>query len=466
MRRSLWLSAIASALGATFFTAVQGTVFNFYLEDVDLDHKLGFFMGLASLAGFGALLGSWIQERYGARKYLFILCVGGSRLLWLPIGLIPLLWPDLKGEALFWPLTGLVLLFFVTHAMGANAWLSWMADLVPPEIQGQYWGLRQVGCSAAGTLARFGFGYFLDLHHNPWGYFTIYAFCVAVGVIDAFLFLGVEHRAPRRAGVSFNVWNELTGSLADPGLRRMISVYLLWSISNCVMGAAVFRFLRGHIGMGVFPISVIEMITLASFTAFSFLWGKFSDRHGHRGPLVFCLLIHGLCPIPYFFAGTGDWHLAGLGFVGGSLGFCGINLFMWPLLIGYTTRKGSGRAVGMAVFALVLGLPSFLVFWLSDDYLRPFFAWLTGAPDLHDRAVYLALFALAMGLRFASLLLAWTMPVKRAETAPGMVITMFATTNPLRATLNLMRYVALGQRDGEEGPFASAPAAGTTGQAK
>lgn len=447
------LSGIASALGATFFTAVQGTVFNFYIEDVGLKEKLGFFMGMASLAGIGALVGSWVQERYGHRKSLFIWGVGGSRVIWLIIGLIPVLWPEWKGESLFWPLAGLVLLFFVTHAMGSNAWLSWMADLVPPEIQGRYWGLRQVGCSAAAAVARFGFGFFLSLHHNPYGYLTIYVFCVVVGVADALLFLGVAHRAPKRAPRGTNMLKEFVKSLSDPGLRRMIGVYMLWSISNCVMGPAVFRFLRGHIEMGVFPISVIEMITLASFTAFSFLWGQFSDRHGHKGPLVLCLLIHALCPIPYFIAGPGDWHLAGLGFVAGSLGFCGINLFMWPMLINYTTRKGAGRAVGMAAFSLVLGLPGFVAFWLADDVARPFFAWATNAPELDSRPVYLAFFALAMALRLWAMIAAWRLPVKKEDTEPGHVLSMFAHTNPVRATVSLVRYVTVGFRVGEEGPF-------------
>lgn len=453
MKRSLLYSAFASALGATFFTAVQGTVFNFYIEDMGLKEKLGFFMGLASLAGIGAFLGSWCQERFGWRKWLFIWTVGGSRVLWLIVGLIPVLWPELKGDRVFWPLAGLVLLFFITHAMGSNAWLSWMADLVPPEIQGKYWGLRQVGCSAAGAMARFGFGLFLDLHHHPYGYLTVYCFCVVVGVADALLFIGVEHRAPKRAPKGTNLLSEFIASLRDAGLRRMIWVYLLWSVSNCVMGASVFRFLRSTLEMGVFPISVIEMLTLTAYTAFSFLWGTFSDRHGHRGPLVFCLLIHALCPLPYFFAGPGDWHLAGLGFVAGSLGFCGINLFMWPMLIAYTTRKGAGRSVGMAAFSLLMGIPGFLVFWLSDDVLRPFFARATGAQLVDSRPVFLAFFALSMALRLGAMLLAWRLPVKVKDTEPSQVISMFATTNPLRATVSLVRYVTVGFRDGEEGPF-------------
>src|SRR6185295_20370216 len=121
----------------------------------------------------GTLVGSWLQERFNCRRGLMIWCVGGSRVLWLAVGLIPLLWPDLamKEPALRW-LSILQLLFYFIHAIGSNAWLSWMADLVPPHLQGKFWSLRQVACSGIGALTRVGFGYYLDAHHNFTGFAT------------------------------------------------------------------------------------------------------------------------------------------------------------------------------------------------------------------------------------------------------------------------------------------------------
>jgi len=73
LRRSLILSAAASALGAAFFTVIQGTVFNFFLEDLSLRDRLPFFMGLWCLAASpGMLVGSWIQGRWGHRRGLFM----------------------------------------------------------------------------------------------------------------------------------------------------------------------------------------------------------------------------------------------------------------------------------------------------------------------------------------------------------------------------------------------------------
>lgn len=454
LRRSLWLSGIASTLGAVFFTIVQGSVFNFFIEDMGLKDKLGIFMGLASLAGVGSLLGAWIQERYGGRKVLLLWVLGCGRLIWLAIGLLPVLWPEWKGDAVFWPLAGLVLLFFLTHSFGFTVWLSWMSELVPPDMQGKYWGLRQVGVSATATLARMGFGYYLELHHNPYGYLAIFAFSTVLGVVDTLLYIPILHREPKRMQKNESMWGALARCMSDVGLRRLSATYLFWMLSNCVMGATLFRFLRDYQSMGVFAISMIEMITLACFTVFSLLWGTFSDRHGHRGALVTCLIIHSLCPLPYFFAGPNDWGLAGLAFVSGSIGFCGITLFMFPMLIRYTTRQTSGRAVGIAVFNVLLGVPSFVMFWMTDAVLRPGFTTLLGADNPDGQAVCLALIACSMALRVAAVVAAWRLPECASETPPSRVLQLFATTNPIRAAWHLVHWGTVGWRKGEAGPFA------------
>ncbi|GMV79306.1 MAG: hypothetical protein AMXMBFR7_04900 [Planctomycetota bacterium] len=460
----MWFSGVASMLGSIFFVAVQGTVFNFLLEDLGLLDKLGFFMGLSCLAGIGALTGAWIQERFAFRRGLFLWGIGASRLVWLVIGAIPLLWPDWKGAELQWPLAALVLLFVITHSMGANAWMSWMGDLIPPEWAGRYWGLRQVGTSAASALSRFGFGWFLDTHHHPQGYFIVFAFAVVVGVADALLFLGVVHRAPVRAPSNSNMFKDLVASLRSPNLRLLIGVYALWNLSNCVMGAAVFRFARLHVEMGIFDFSICELLALITYAIFSLLWGRMADHHGHRGPLIVCLLVHALCPIYYFFTGPGDFGLVTLGFVQGSLGFCGVFLFMWPMVIAYTTQKGRGRSVGIAAFTTLLGLPGFLAYWLTDDYLRPWLMDWTGAPGLDSPPVFLSLFALVMVLRFAAAGVALGLPAAETETPPGHLIRMFAQTNPLRAAMNMVRFVAVGSRAGEAGPFTE-PARAEAGSA-
>ncbi|HEY3320043.1 MAG TPA: MFS transporter [Planctomycetota bacterium] len=454
LRRSLILSAAASCLGSAFFTIVQGTVFNFFLEDLNLRQRLPFFMGLWCLGSLGALAGSVLQERYGCRLFLFMFGCGASRLLWLPIGLLPFFGPQfIQSPSAFYWLSALTLLFYFIHSMGSTPWLTWMADLVPKKMQGRYWSLRQVGCSGAAVLARLGSGYFLDpfhKNHDLTGYTILFCAATVIGVMDVLMFFGVTHRRPIIRAKPAGVFSELARRLKEAPLRRLCAVYLIWSCSNCLIGPTLYFFMRDQVKMGVAGISVVESISLVALTGYTLLWGKYSDRHGLRGPLVLCLIVHALCPMFYFPAKAGDDYLIAMGFAVGAIGFCGINLFMWPLLINFTKGKGGGRETGMAIFTAGMGLANFLAFTVADRWLFGAVGWLLKLPG-DSVNVYLAIIAFCMFLRFWSAWIAWHLPREAHETAPMEVITEVVSTNPLRAALSFFKYV-IGQEEWHTGP--------------
>jgi Na+/melibiose symporter-like transporter len=445
LRRSLIMSALASTIGAVFFTVIQGTVFNFFLEDLDLRERLPYFMGLWCIGGMGNLVGSWIQQHWPHRKALFFISIGGSRLLWIAIGLIPILNPEwAKSEVAFWWLSALTVLFYFVHSIGGPAWLSWMADLVPTHLQGKFWSLRQVGCSAFGIGARIGFGYLLEPYHKSHdmtGYAIIFGCATLFGLGDAVMFHWVEHRQPPLRPQKLNLFKEFGNRLKEKPFRTLCGVYLLWSVSNCIMGPTCFYFMRDHVGMGVEAISIAESISLLAFTMYSVLWGKFSDYHGHRGPLIFCLLVHALSPGFYFLAGRHDEHFVALAMAVGAIGFCGINLFMMPLLIHYTkSKEGGGREVGIAAFNVLLGISNFVAFTVADQWLYHGVGYLFNTPA-QSTPVYIALIALGMLTRAWAAGLACSLPKTEDETAAGVVIVQLVTTNPLRAALGFFNYI-------------------------
>jgi len=122
----------------------------------------------------------------------------GSRIVWLVIGLVPIFRPEwlVRGTA-FKLLAVLTAVFYFVHSVGSPAWLSWMADLVPAKIQGRYWSLRQVGCSATSVLARLVSGYYLDAHKNMGGYAAVFTCAAVIGIVDPLLFYAVVHRRPK-----------------------------------------------------------------------------------------------------------------------------------------------------------------------------------------------------------------------------------------------------------------------------
>jgi MFS family permease len=79
-----------------------------------------------------------LAERAGSRKDLILPVVLLHALMWLPILLVPYLFPGAK----IWWLIVLVTLSVVFGSLGNPAWGSLMADLVPERIRGRYFGAR------------------------------------------------------------------------------------------------------------------------------------------------------------------------------------------------------------------------------------------------------------------------------------------------------------------------------------
>jgi len=441
LRRSLILSASASMFGAMFFTTVQGTVFNFLLEDLSLRDRLPYFTALWSIGELGNLVGSWIQNRWGCRKSLFLVTIGGSRLIWLAIGLIPLLRPEWTDpKAAFWWLSILTVTFYFIHAIGGPAWLSWMADLVPPKLQGRYWSLRQVGVSAAGVAAALVAGYFLESHRNWTGYAIIFCGTTVFGVIDAMMFIGVVHRRPKIRENASGILSEFASRLQKAPFRRLCCIYILWSISNCIVNPTSFYFMRDHVAMGVSSISVATAISTTTLTVFSLFWGQYSDHHGHRGPLILCLLLHSFCVVFYFFAGMHDFGLTAVAMAIGAIGTCGVTLFMTPMLIEYSRTEASGRDIGIAVFKVAVALANFSALLVTDRLLFESIGhWLSRPPK--STPVYYAIMVLGIFLRLCAAALVWLLPKAEKETHPNTVLGEAVSANPLRAAYSFVKYV-------------------------
>lgn len=444
---------VADTLSMVFFAAIQGAVFNFYLEDFGLKHRLGWFMGLSSLGGIGALFGAWLQGRTGKRWALFYWGALVSRLMWLGIGAMPFLFPDLSGSelgrSLFIPLSIALFLYFFIAAMSGNAWMSWMADLLPSNEQARWWGLRQVGVMGGAALARMGFGWYLEDHRGWDGYLTIYVLAVFVGLFTSnVIYLFVAHPEPRRT--QFSLPKGLVMCFRDSAFRRFMPVFLVWYGGIALVGPAMYRFMRETVNMGVTAIAFGETLILLVHTAFGFLWGYFADRHGRRGTLVLCLALSGFGSLLLLPATSGATVWVYLSFTINSIGASAVLILMWPMLFAATETLRENRTTAMAIFTLLLSLGNALAFNLVEPVLFPLGGVMFGE---NTAATYIAVILLGAALRTIASILAWRLPAPDSEVPPGIVIKMFTQTNPLRATIHLMRYVSVGGRKGEVGPL-------------
>jgi len=94
-------------------------------------------LGLA-LQFFSTLFTQHLRRR---KPYWFWLATI-HRLLWLPIALVPFFIGSLGSKAVIIIFLGFFFLSSILGSMSAPFWFSWMADLVPKEQAGKFWGRR------------------------------------------------------------------------------------------------------------------------------------------------------------------------------------------------------------------------------------------------------------------------------------------------------------------------------------
>jgi MFS family permease len=132
-----------SVLDGSSYAAMLGLTQNFTTPFALVLHattmQIGFLTSIPGFAtAFTQLAAPGLAERAGSRKRMILTAAFIHALMWVPVFLIPYLF---RSAGVWW-LIGLVTICFVTDSMSFPPWGSMMADLVPEELRGRYFGFR------------------------------------------------------------------------------------------------------------------------------------------------------------------------------------------------------------------------------------------------------------------------------------------------------------------------------------
>ncbi len=141
LSRSINLSVTEGALATVMTTLLSGaflTAFGLQLGASEL--QIGLLAATTPLAHLAQLGGAFAIERFGHRKQFCLAGAWINRLLWVPILLATRCDPDRR----VWYIVALLSLSCLFGSMSSVAWLSWIKDLIPPEIRLRFLARRHV----------------------------------------------------------------------------------------------------------------------------------------------------------------------------------------------------------------------------------------------------------------------------------------------------------------------------------
>ena len=266
-----------------------------------------------------------------------------------------------RGGYLAWrvPILFVVLLFSsLLTWMGANAWLSWMGDLIPSNIRGRYFGVRQIFEILVEMTGALCVGWYLTngpVTHTQ--YVLVVCILVGFGIVDILIFrLWVPHPVLRPTRMRGELRDLIRPALRDQRYRRLVAFLAVWMFSSGLMQPYMWVFIKGeeYLGASYWIGGTIWAVSCAARGASSYFWGHLGDHWSPRRVLKLCVLISVASPFHYLLATRQTLWPVYLGYVVGSVSWAGIFVFMFQY--GISMAPSKERSVYLAFQGVVLGL--------------------------------------------------------------------------------------------------------------
>lgn len=342
--------SVMMGAGETYFSA-----FALFLKATT--QQVGFLSALPPLIGsFVQLFSAWLGHIVGSRRQIILMGVSLQALSWIPLFVLPLVFPDYAVFLLTLCLT----LYFAVGNLAVPQWSSLMGDLVDEKQRGRYFALRNRLMSISHFIALIGAGallhYFEQGGETLTGYALVFIAAIAARLVSVYFLSRMVDPPGHVATLEWKLgkegWKRISGS---PFFKFALFIALM----NCMVGIASPYFavyLLRDLQFSYFAfMTVIAASMLAQFLTFN-SWGRLGDAFGNRLILVVTGCIVSFVPAAWVFSE----NLAYLIVIQALTGFfwAGFNLSAANFL--YDLVPASKRVTYLAVHNVLAALGVFL----------------------------------------------------------------------------------------------------------
>ncbi len=370
--KSLRYSTVEGAFTGSSNTIVDSYIIPFALSLHATNIEIGLLNSMKSLAGTIAQIPGATLPNYASRKSIWNISAVVSRLLLIPIILLPFFG---NGVLL---LIALIAPYQFFASMRTPAWTSLMSDIVPRDMRGRYFGRRNMLIGVAGLVTVLVAGSVVGIT----GFGFIFGIAVVTGFVSVYFFRHIFESQFTRAyhythSISLSPQN-LVNAVRINRNFVLLTIFLslmAFSVNIATPFFIVYQLQNLGIGYGWFAIALVfnALVALASQQ----YWGRLSDRYGEKKILAVTGILVSVFPLVYMFVYSPATVILAEGFSG--FAWAGFDLVAFNFVIAVTPAEKRASYVANHAFfrgiAVVAGafiggivaehLASSSLFWLA-----------------------------------------------------------------------------------------------------
>ena len=306
------------AMGSIWASLISGILFIYFGNAIGLSvFQWGLLGGISSWVIATQLLSARLTERTGRRKviwFIFALVDRGLRFIGILASFI--LWK------IGYPYAGIVLITAIALSnlfgtMSSAPWMSWLADIVPKEEHGSFWGRRTAWIALSTITVTLAAGWYADWipeQYKVHAILVIFSIATLFGIIDILIHGTIPE--PRMVmPVKNHFLSHVLEPIRDNRFRPWLVFNFWWTLAMSLGGALAgiywvveLELKRNFLG----GIMVTIGLTLLGNMMTSTWSGKLVDRAGAKKVLFWGHLFWTTLPI-YWFLATPDTALFWIG---------------------------------------------------------------------------------------------------------------------------------------------------------
>jgi len=355
-RRGMTMAIAEGSLYVIWFNLIGNNFLTGFLLHLGATNsQVGLTAALPPLSNLVMLVAAFMLARLPRRLPLLITGAWIHRPLWTLAGFIPLVLPQ---GAWVWTYLACYFVANVAVALSVPPWQSMMADTVPADIRGRFWGFRAAFLQSVGIAVTLAAGRYLDHHPGYAGFKALYAVGVlfALANLCTWWFTPEPPYAPGTHPDSF--FKHIMVPLRSRTFRWTVAVSASLTLAYGI--AAPFYTVRmlKDLSLSYGTVSLVSSVGAVAAVVASYLLGRVLDRVGVHRALGFLPPLFLLAPVPWFFIKAESLVLLYTAIIVLNVLTAAQNLVIFNL--NFVISPQEGRPVYLAVYSACNGLGGFV----------------------------------------------------------------------------------------------------------
>ncbi len=369
VRRTMRFSTLEGAFVQSFLNWTTGSALIGYMLYLGASpFEISLVGSVPLLAQITNPFAAYFAALVGRRKILAMIFSAVGRLLWLFAAFLPHL--PVAESIRPMSLVLLVLISSIFQSAAGTLWTAWMADVVPQNVRGRYFGIRAGVVGVVGVVANLAAGWFLDTVREPLNFQIIMGVAVLSAIVGVVLY--AFHYEPPVIGKQLGFRATFIEPLRHANFRRFLVFAVYWQFAVMLAAPFVMAYFLDEAKLGFRNVAywsvIIGVVGLFTTT----LWGRVADRVGNKAVIAIGTVLAGV-------AMPGSWILLGLT---GNIWFFWLSAVFdamaWGAIgpaifnLALASSPQTGRAAFIAIFGLLTGAAGFIGGLLSAPLLKLF----------------------------------------------------------------------------------------------